>query len=246
LNVTDEGISRTYIDTDDTKLYTWDKIASIYFAQTLICILLTNKSTLIVPKRYFLPDTGAAEFIDIIKSRISERTVSLYNESDIIQTKPPYWMGFLCFIPLIGAFVGLALIINGLIKYKNKWLVFMGIGGIIFTVTIYTSLFLWSNSAEGKKGFAPFAQSNLNILFKEIEFYKLQHGNYPDSLGQLKTKDDFLSINDPLQNFDNKKRKYRYNYKKIGRKYYLFSSGVDGIPNTVDDIYPQMSITDTF
>jgi len=36
-----------------------------------------------------------------------------------------------------------------------------------------------------------------------------------------------------------------YNYKKIGDKYLLFSSGQDGIPNTKDDLFPQVTITDS-
>jgi hypothetical protein len=35
-----------------------------------------------------------------------------------------------------------------------------------------------------------------------------------------------------------------YNYQKIGDKYLLFSSGQDGIPNTKDDLFPQITITD--
>jgi len=36
-----------------------------------------------------------------------------------------------------------------------------------------------------------------------------------------------------------------YNYKKIGDRYLLFSSGQDGIPNTKDDLFPQIKITDS-
>ena len=57
------------------------------------------------------------------------------------QSKPPYLLGLLGFIPLVGAFVGMGLFLYGLIKYKDKWLMLIGIGGIAFSVVIYSTLF---------------------------------------------------------------------------------------------------------
>jgi hypothetical protein len=44
-------------------------------------------------------------------------------DTTIIRTKSklPYLLGFLCLIPLVGAFVGLDLLLYGLIRYKDKW-----------------------------------------------------------------------------------------------------------------------------
>lgn len=240
VSITEEGLTRTYTNTGNTKLFNWNTIVSVYSTETMIYISMVDKSVSIIPKRYFLSDAEIIEFISSVEKRIPEKPIWA---KDI--NKPPYWMGYLCFIPLIGAFVGIVLVFNGIFKYKNKWLTIMGIGGIIFTVAIYSTLFLWGNSTGARKGFEPFAQSDLNILFKEIEFYKLQHGSYPDSLKQLLTKNDFLSINDPVQISFDKTGNTLFNYRKIGNKYYLFSSGIDGIPNTADDIYPQMSTSDT-
>ena len=36
-----------------------------------------------------------------------------------------------------------------------------------------------------------------------------------------------------------------YNYEKVGDKYILYSSGQDGIPETKDDLYPQITINDS-
>jgi hypothetical protein len=36
-----------------------------------------------------------------------------------------------------------------------------------------------------------------------------------------------------------------FNYERVGDKYRLFSSGEDGIPNTEDDLFPQVTITDS-
>jgi len=153
---------------------------------------------------------------------------------------PPYWLGLLCLIPLVGAFVGLGLLLYGLLKYKDKWLSIIGAGGILFTIFVYGSLFHAMNHASVfKKAFASIAQQELNSLVKNIEFYKLQHGQYPDSLRQLQIDDKLAPIVDPSQS-ERLRDEKEYNYQRIGEKYTLFSSGSDGISGTKDDLYPQM------
>lgn len=44
--------------------------------------------------------------------------------------------------------------------------------------------------------------------------------------------------------FSKEKNSY-YNYEKVGDKYLLFSSGQDGIPNTKDDLFPQVEISNS-
>ena len=83
----------------------------------------------------------------------------------------------------------------------------------------------------------------LNSLVKNIEYYKLTHGQYPDSLKQLLEDDKLAPINDAVQGMNTKGDSY-YNYGKVGDKYFLFSSGPDGIPKTKDDLFPQVPITD--
>jgi hypothetical protein len=77
----------------------------------------------------------------------------------------------------------------------------------------------------------------LNRLVKNVEYYKLVHGQYPDSLKQLLEDDKLAPINDAAQGMKIKGNSY-YNYEKIGDRYSLFSSGQDGIPNTKDDLFP--------
>lgn len=140
----------------------------------------------------------------------------MQTEPTAIQPKsnPPYLLGLICIIPLVGAFVGLGLLLYGILKYKDKWLVIIGAGGIIWT--------------------------------KDIEFYKLVHGTYPDSLKQLLDDDKLAPINDPAQGMKIKiKSPSYYNYEKIGDKYLIFSSGQDGIPKTSDDLFPKIKITDS-
>lgn len=159
--------------------------------------------------------------------------------------KPPYLLGLLCLMPLVGAFVGLGLLLYGLLKYKDKWLSIIGAAGIVWTIFVYSTLFYAGTHASVfKKGFEDISQMQLNSLVKNIEFYKLAHGQYPDSLHQLLEDDKLAPINDAAQGMNTKENSY-YNYQKIGDKYSLFSSGQDGIPNTKDDLFPQITITDS-
>ena len=154
--------------------------------------------------------------------------------------KPPYGLGFLGLIPLVGFFVGIGLTLYGIIKYKDKKLIIIGIACMIFTVIVYSTLFYVGFKSDfGKKGWEVHAQMQLNSLVKHIEFYKLEHGQYPDSLQQLKSNNEFIFMTDPTQSIKNG-GKY-YNYKNLGDKYLLFSSGVDGVPNTEDDIFPEVN-----
>jgi hypothetical protein len=161
------------------------------------------------------------------------------------KSKPPYLLGLLCLIPLVGAFVGLGLLLYGLLKYKDKWLSIIGAAGIVWTVAVYSTLFYaGTHDPVFKKGFEDISQMELNSLVKNIEFYKLVHGQYPDNLKQLLDDDKLAPINDAAQGMRTKENTY-YNYQKIGDKYSLFSSGQDGIPNTKDDLFPQITITDS-
>jgi len=157
------------------------------------------------------------------------------------KSKPPYLLGLLCLMPLVGAFVGLGLLLYGLLKYKDKWLSIIGAAGIIWTIIVYSTLFYaGTHAAVFKKGFEDISQMQLNSLVKNIEFYKMTHGQYPDNLEQLLEDDKLAPINDAVQGMNTKGDSY-YNYQKVGNKYLLFSSGQDGIPNTKDDLFPQLT-----
>lgn len=162
-----------------------------------------------------------------------------------VKAKPPYLLGLLCLIPLVGAFVGLGLLLYGLFRYKDKWLAIIGAAGFLWTVIVYAALFYaMKHTTVFNRGFEDISQVQLNSLVKNIEFYKLQHGQYPDSLEQLKADDQQVLIHDAAQGMKANET-VLYNYKKIGDRYSLFSSGQDGIPNTKDDLFPRVAIPDS-
>jgi len=167
------------------------------------------------------------------------------NTTSIQKSKPPYLLGIICLIPLVGAFVGLGLLLYGILKYKDKWLSIIGAVGILWTIIVYSTLFYaGTHAAIFKKGFEDISQMQLNSLVKNIEFYKLSHGHYPDSLKQLTEDDKLAPINDAVQGMKMNGETY-YNYEKNGDRYFLYSSGQDGIPGTKDDLFPQIVITDS-
>ena len=152
-------------------------------------------------------------------------------------SKPPYGLGFLGLIPLVGFFVGIGLTLYGIIKYKDKKLIIIGIACMVFTVIVYSTLFYVGFKSDfGKKAWETHAQMQLNTLVKHIEYYKLENGVYPDSLQQLRNTNEFIFLTDPTQSLGT-----YYNYKNLGDKYLLFSSGTDRIPNTEDDIFPEIN-----
>ena len=125
------------------------------------------------------------------------------------KSKPPYLLGLLCLIHLVGAFVGLGLLLYGLLKYKDKWLSVIGAAGILWTIIVYSTLFYAGTHASVfTKGFEEISQMQLNSLVKNVEFYKLQHGQYPDSLKQLLEDDKFAPVNDGAQGMSTKENSY--------------------------------------
>jgi hypothetical protein len=163
-----------------------------------------------------------------------------------ISGKHLYNRGWLGLIPLVGAFVGIGLVVLGLIKYRDRKLILIGCAAILFTIIIYGSLFYYAfYSKAGEEQFARSSQTFLNELVKDIEFYKIQNGDYPDSLQQLVKPNEIVWLDDPILARRPGTKNTKFNYQKIGNKYTLFSSGLDRIPNTTDDIYPTVALSDT-
>lgn len=230
--------------TSSTSIRNWESLIKAQANKKYISITLVDKRFLMVPKSSFTSDAEATNFLGLIQTKIFKAqglSNLTFNKSTGFykKEKPPYAMGLLGFIPLVGAIVGVALILYGIIKYKDKWLIAIGVAGIAFSIFVYGSLFYYGEHGKVfKEGFAEMDKGTLNTLVKEIEFYKIQNGQYPDKLYQLNIKDQFTNLVDPLSSG----KSQQFNYHLIGKKYQLFSSGIDEIPNTIDDIYPTLEI----
>lgn len=85
--------------------------------------------------------------------------------------RPPYLLGLLGFIPLIGAFVGMGLLWYAIYRYKDRKLAIIGGGCILFTVVIYSSLFYIARKFADDGAFSDIAQKDMNGLIENIEFF---------------------------------------------------------------------------
>lgn len=167
----------------------------------------------------------------------------------------PYILGGMSFIPLVGVLFGIVAIVWGLVTKKlgGKHLATVGAAGICFTIIIYIIIY----SVLSYFGFkqqggvyddlrTTLAQTTLNSLVQSIEFYKVQHGNFPESLKVLQEslpKESFVSVFDPTDITAGNQPRYFY-YEKVGPEhYYLRGVGSDGLPFTSDDIVPQISFS---
>lgn len=223
----------------------YESINNVGITPHYLFVISSDGNYYLLPKRCFSASSEVDRFLQLVRNGIG--IVKGTKVREPLTFKPIYLVGLICLVPLIGAFAGIIFIILGLAHYRDRVFIIIGAIGIVITVGIYGSLFYFTeNSGVFKKGFADIAQTEINDLVKNIEFYKLQHGAYPDSLQQLNDKNSMISIYDVSQ-ADTKTGKDLplYHYKKIGNKYLLCSPGLDGIINTADDIYPTLTNPDT-
>jgi hypothetical protein len=145
----------------------------------------------------------------------------------------------MCLIPLIGGIIGIVLIILGC-NQKSRILFKIGMTGVIFTVVVYTMVYVFSQSFyDSSKSNVRLSHKVLFELKKDIENYKKKYGKYPQSLQTLAKTNQIVLINDPiLLSKKDKNIKTFFEYSTEEDRYKLFSVGVDGKTNTDDDIYP--------
>ncbi|RZM24364.1 MAG: hypothetical protein EOO88_23070 [Pedobacter sp.] len=159
-----------------------------------------------------------------------------------LRPRPPYWVGFLCLIPLLGFIAGVFILMTGIFRYKDRRVIFLGVFGIVFTTAIYSLLFYQLKYGKlGRDGFAAISKIQMRTLVQKIEYFNLTNGRYPENLEELKKTDELAPIADPLQS-RGKKGSDNFNYSMVKDGYTLFSSGVDGKAQTVDDFYPDIQM----
>jgi hypothetical protein len=161
-----------------------------------------------------------------------------------------YVVAGLSYIPVIGILFGLVAVIWGLVTNKSggRKLALIGGGGIVFTVVLYSALFHYGFSQRSgvfDNLRTKLAETTITSLVQSIEFYKVQHGAYPDSLETLRKS---LPENSPVFIFDptavhtgGQPRLYYYELIDADH-YYLLGVGPDGRPFTSDDILPQVVV----
>lgn len=233
ISTNDEGITVT--TENENTFWKWETLKNAEITNGYLFISLFTNKFYLIPSNAFSNNNEITNFFGVIKSNIQK----VHGGNKFRKVKNLYYWGLVGFIPNFGVIAGIILIIKGF-DYNKIGLILVGMADILFTVFFWMVLFPLLNP----NGFKDVSQMQLNSLVKNVEFYKLQNGQYPDSLQQLLKDDKFAPINDAIQ-MNKRRQNIYYNYEKVGDKYLLFSSGQDGIPNTVDDLYPAFSSKDS-
>jgi hypothetical protein len=141
-------------------------------------------------------------------------------------------LGGLSFIPLIGVPFGIITIIIGIVK-KNKGQIFLGIGGIIWTIVLYSALFYFGFVAN----FGPYADLKIGLTSQiinsdagYISLYEQKYNKFPEKITDVIPSDtNMFSLTDPWFT--------PLLFKPINDKSFeIRSAGPDKIINTDDDI----------
>jgi hypothetical protein len=142
--------------------------------------------------------------------------------------------GGMSFIPLFGVLFGIIAMVLGTVK-RRKGPIFLGIGGILFTVFIYGNLYYWGVVATT----GPYAELKVPLTKQlmetdagQIALFKNQHGALPATLDEVASstlETVMFSMTDAWIN------KFKYVPQKDGH-FQLVSAGPDKVFTTSDDI----------
>jgi len=234
---TDQGVNVT--SNSETLSWKWEALKIIGENKNYVFFLLFNYKLYLIPKRYF-SGNEADNFLATLKNG----QIKFRGNPKPSSPVSLYWWGLLCLIPGVGAIAGFILLLRGIIEFRDTVLIAIGAIGILVSIYFYPKLF-HDSAPEFEMAWQRISQTELNTLMKEIEFYKIQNGKYPESLAQIGKNNSSVLIDDPLQRRNKKGDNTQFNFKNFGDKYELFSSGVDGIPNTADDLYPIYATSDS-
>lgn len=228
----------------------WQNFQSFDSNSQYIILKLVDKEVFLIPKRFFNSPRDTLDFLGIIQREINlakgtriRTNIPASRETQVKENKPSYLFGLFGLVPILGVGCGLIFVFLGIRKFKDKWLIIIGVAAIACSLFMHGLILTASRKLSNNfnSGFTSLSQMELNRLIQSIEFYKIQHKQYPDSLQQMLKADTLAPIIDAMQ-FGRKNT--HYIYQKIGEKYTLYSVGHDGIPHTADDLYPRISSAD--
>jgi hypothetical protein len=242
ITVKDEDEAGTVIASGSWR---WESVRLVDSNDRFVFIMLFNWKVFLIPRQYFQADDEVDNFIGIVRNA-KARVRSGGLESDEAKARRIAPWGLLGLLPNFGAIAGIVLLYQGIIRLKSRLLVIIGVADILFTILFWTAMRHWVfDSPSMVRMEKQLSQTQLNTIFKNVEFYKIQHGDYPDSLQQIEDLKNDLWLSDALPRKGSRLKPGHYYYEKTGDKYWLFSVGKDGEPFTADDVYPTMNPADS-
>jgi len=223
----------------------WESVKYVDSTGKFVFIMLVNRELFLIPRQYFQAADAVANFIGIVRNGIARVTGTSQESNEAKARRIAPW-GFVGLVPNFGVIAGVVLLYQGIIRFKSRLLVIIGVADILFTILFWVAMQYWVFDGPTFTGMnKQMSKGMLNTVFKSVEFYKLQHGDYPDSLKQVEDIRGYVWITDPLSNKGLRSKPFNFYYEKTGDRYWLFSVGEDGEPFTADDIYPTMNPADS-
>ena len=220
----------------------YDSISHVGMSAEFVYAIVPHSGYVVIPINSFQSMNEAVNFYGRIKGEYSRLN------GHAKKLKSLYSWGWFGLVPVFGGVFGLVLMLRGIFEFKDKRLVLIGTLGLSFTILVCSFINKIENNHDFTENFIMMSNYQMDELVKEVEFYKVQNGVYPDSLQQLNKQKAPTSVYDPFlsvgKGFDMHSTG-TYHYQNLGSKYTLFSVGPDGLPNTKDDIYPNLKINDT-
>jgi len=149
-------------------------------------------------------------------------------------------------IPGFGIFFGAAAVTWGLISDRPGAMRAVAIGAAgAFLNLIGGAVLVWRLQQQPAYASASAASSRADLtkLVAAIEGYRSSTGRYPARLAvfaQLPYSLKLINTSDFSAGVFSRPKEYHYELAPDGRTYALFGVGVDGKPNTTDDVYPEI------
>ena len=164
-----------------------------------------------------------------------------------------YVLAAISFIPLIGLLFGIAALVLSILGWRKRGAKIVALIAslrMLCTVALYSALFYFGFVQRGgvyDELRQQLTVNTLSALVSEVEFYRLQHGAYPESLEQLQesqpNKPIFI-VDTSSTPFSAEPFRLFYYERSSDAHYYLRSVGNDGKAFTADDILPHIEQTE--
>jgi hypothetical protein len=215
---------------ESTIVLEWHSIKKLDILKNFIYLIFDNNKPFIIKKDDFSID----ELNDFIKKYKQYKENNSFKLKDKINPNNFILLGLFGFIPNIGILIGIYLIYLG-IKLDLRKFLFIGIINILFTPLFW---FLYNKSSINENSNIEITKFQLNEIVKDIEYYKLKNGKYPDNLSILRNQTKYFNDIDVFSLEGGKTSSFFY--KKLDEKFILKSIGPDKKLNTKDDIFPDL------
>ncbi|MBA5628853.1 hypothetical protein [Moheibacter lacus] len=192
---------------------------------------------------YFIFNDGQYLFLNNFnnsKESIHEFTTLVKEKIKPFQHKISKGIIWSSFIPVLGLIFGFVIFIRG-ISERNLNYFSIGILSFVATVVGWIVFGIFMDATEKNSGSNKFStKNNLNQIVKELAYYKLKNGEFPENLDSLRLQNQFLSIYETdfkMSPFSESKFREFY-YENQDTTYILRAIGPDEKPFTEDDILP--------